>query len=340
MERKLASIQTISKLSPIEGADRIELATVLGWNLIVKKGEYQEGEKCVYFEVDSFLPIRPEFEFLRDSSYKNSDILGEGFRIRTQKFRGQISQGLLMPLSILPYGVNQEIGTDVTEILGVKKWMVPEMDSGIGTIIGGFCPYCSPTDETRIQTIPEIIDEIYGKPYYITTKMDGTSITVWVVHGEMHVATRTSEIKEDDTSAIWKTMHKLQIREKLMKYGKNLIMQGELCGPKIQNNRLKLTELKWYVFNIIDLDTGRWFTLDEMVQFCRAYGIEMVPVEEVGDSFGYTFEELLDRAMGLYPAGTQKEGIVIRLKDMTYSQTVRKPLSFKVLNNKFLLKEK
>lgn len=100
--RKLASIQRIWDIIPIEGADKIELAKVLGWQCVVNKGQFEKGDLAVYFEIDSFLPIRPEFEFMRSSSYKKTDIMGEGFKIRTMKFRGQISQGLVLPISIFP----------------------------------------------------------------------------------------------------------------------------------------------------------------------------------------------------------------------------------------------
>ena len=127
MSRKLASIQRIWKVEPIEGADRIELAHVLGWQCVVNKGQFQPMDLAVYFEIDSFLPIRPEFEFMRASSYRKTDIMGEGFRLRTMKFRGQISQELLLPInqfSELPLDI--ELGADVTEALGVRKWEIEE----------------------------------------------------------------------------------------------------------------------------------------------------------------------------------------------------------------------
>ena len=111
--RKLASIQRIWKTEPIEGADRIELAHVLGWQCVVNKGQFHPMDLAIYFEIDCFLPVRPEFEFLRASSYKQTDVMGEGFRLRTMKFRGQISQGLLMPITVfqeLSDGI--ESGTD------------------------------------------------------------------------------------------------------------------------------------------------------------------------------------------------------------------------------------
>ena len=118
--RKLASIQRIWKIEPIEDADRIELAHVLGWQCVVNKGQFRAMDPAVYFEVDSFLPVAPQFEFMRASSYRKSDIMGEGFKLRTLKFRGQISQGLLLPLSDFPeIPEDADIGTDVTDLLGV-----------------------------------------------------------------------------------------------------------------------------------------------------------------------------------------------------------------------------
>ena len=137
MSRKLASIQRIWQIAPIEGADRIELANVLGWQCVVNKGQFQPMDLAVYFEIDSFLPIRDEFEFMRTSSYRKTDIMGEGFRLRTMRFRGQISQGLLLPISQFPeIPADVELGTDVTEILGVRKWEIEEKVTTGGTVIG------------------------------------------------------------------------------------------------------------------------------------------------------------------------------------------------------------
>ena len=110
--RHLATIREITTLRPIAGADRIEVAQVDGWECVVQKGEFHTGEHIVYIEVDSIVPERPEFEFLRDRK----------FRVRTIKLRGQVSQGLVLPLSILPNGAPADLGADVTDVLGIKKY--------------------------------------------------------------------------------------------------------------------------------------------------------------------------------------------------------------------------
>ena len=110
--RKLASIREIKEIRPVENADAIEVTIVDGWECVVKKSEnFKVGDKIVYIEIDSIVPERPEFEFLRERK----------FRVRTIKLRKQISQGLVLPLSILPQG-RYELEDDVTEVLGIKKY--------------------------------------------------------------------------------------------------------------------------------------------------------------------------------------------------------------------------
>lgn len=342
--RNLASIQTITNISPIKDADAIEVATVLGWDVVVKKNEVSIGDKVVYFEIDSFLPIRPEFEFLRNSSYRKTDFLGEGFRLRTIKLRGQISQGLVLPISIFGFDSNIEVGTDVTDILGVKKWEVPERITSSGTIIGDL-PYSIPhTDETRIQAFPELLNEFRGLSYYITTKMDGSSHSISMDKNGFHVTGHRIEFKNDGTNGFyeWINAHNLEekLREHMKKHNvREITIQGELCSPGIQKNRLKLNKPEWYVFTVMidgireDLDTTKFI--------CEDLGLTMVPIEEVGKDLPEvypTIEDLLKRADGSYPNGGAKEGIVIRPITPTKSEILGDYLSMKVLNNKYLLK--
>ena len=339
--RKLVTIQTITDVLPIPDADRIEMVQVLGWQCVAKKGEFHKGDKCVYFEVDAFLPVDDErYEFLRNSSYRKNDIMGEGFRIKTQKFRRQISQGLALPLSQFPELVGMELDTDVSELLRVVKWDMPEMESGIGTIIGSK-PYGIPTtDETRVQSLDELRQQLIGKRYYISTKMDGTSCTAYFTHDEFGVCTRNNLVKDDGKSSMYAYMRRINLEEKIREYGRNLVFQGEFCGPGIQKNRLGLKEADWYVFNVIEADTMRLVDLDTMLRICEDLGLKTVPIEEVGDNFNYTLAELLERAKGKYPSGLDKEGIVIRPVAPEYCRMLGKSLSFKVLNNDFLAKEK
>ncbi|MCQ2104490.1 MAG: RNA ligase (ATP) [Fibrobacter sp.] len=348
MGRKLASIQKIWKVEPIEGADRIELVSVLGWKCVSKKGEFKEGDLCVYFEVDAFLPVCEKFDFLRSSCYKKNELMGEGFLLKTQRFRGQISQGLVLPLSILDGVDSREEGWNlyesVAETLGVRKWMMPEVATGSGTAVGDM-PYGIPkTDEIRVQAEPSLIEEFSGVPYYISTKMDGTSVTMYLIDGNFGVCGRNFEYADDAKCPFWKFVHKNDIHEKIAKGAaalglKNVAVQGEFCGEGIQKNRLKLFSPDWFVFTLIDMDVHRRLGLAEMLQFCDAAGLSHVPIEECGENLPYKcVDSLIERAKGLYASGNHKEGIVIRPQNPCYSRIVEGPLSMKVINNDFLLK--
>ena len=343
--RKLASVQRIWKIEPIEGADRIELAHVLGWQCVVNKGQFQEMDPAVYFEVDSFLPIAPEYEFLRATSYRKTDIMGEGFRLRTMKFRGQISQGLLLPVSAFPaIPTDAEVGTDVTELLGVKKWEIEERITTGGTMIGTL-PYDIPhTDETRVQAEPELIQAFAGLPYYISTKMDGSSHSVGIDENGFHVTGHNYEYKDDGKSPFYELVKSMDLQAKMEAFAADnklsaFTIQGELCAPGIQKNRLKLTKPAWYVFTI--RENGKRVGLTRMLELCEKLQLESVPIEEIGTDLPAkypTVEALLKRADGNYPRGGKKEGIVIRPTEPVYCELISGALSMKVVSNKYLLK--
>ena len=344
--RHLVTIQKITDIKSIPDADRIELALVLGWQSVVPKGQFKTGDKCVYFEVDSFLPIEPRYEFLSKSCYRNNEFMGEGYKIFTQKFRGEISQGLILPLTEFPEinAENVTVGEDITELLNVRKWDIPEVAGFVGTAFRKK-PYGIPTtDETRVQSITDLIQQLKGKPYYISTKMDGTSCTMYCINGEFGVCGRTDEYKDDGKSMMYEFAKQHGIDERMKEYnrnsGKNIVIQGEFCGPKIQKNRLALREYHWYVFNVLNGDSMKLLSLNDMLSVCKELNLTSVPIEEISDCFNYTIEELIERAKGKYPSGQNKEGIVIRPQFPEYCYKLGKSLSFKVLNNDFLAKEK
>ena len=343
--RKLASVQYIHDITPIDGADRIELAHVLGWQCVVNKGQFQPGDLGVYFEIDSFLPTRQEFEFLRKSCYKDSEILGPGFRLRTQKFRGQVSQGLLLPISVFPeIPGDAAIGTDVTDLLGVKKWEIEERATTGGTVIGTLPSDVPHTDETRIQAMPELLEAFRGKDYYISTKMDGSSHSISIDSDGFHVTGHNYEYKDDGSSHFFELVKSRNYRSAMEQYMAEhdihiLTIQGEFCAPGIQQNRLKLQRPEWYVFTVrID---GHRVGLEKMKEVVAAIGAPTVPIEEIGFDLSSVYpsvEALLQRAEGQYPNGGPKEGIVIRTTVPEFSPMISGPLSMKIVSNKYLLK--
>jgi len=164
IKRKLATIEKILDIQPIKNADKIEVATVRGWKVVVKKNEFKVGDWCIYIEIDSVLPPKPEFEFLANSKY----------RIKTRKMRNQISQGIVFPLSILPHKMPfLSEGTDVTDILQITKYEppIPAQLSGISK--GSFPSHSVKTDEERIQNLVENYEELKKETYIETEKLDG-----------------------------------------------------------------------------------------------------------------------------------------------------------------------
>lgn len=333
--RKLASIQRVNSITPIKGADRIESVGVLGWECVATKGDFNVGDLCIYFEIDSFLPIRPEFEVLRANSYKNTELMGEGFRIKTQTFRGKLSQGFISKLSILPEDSYEE-GQDVSDILNVRAWERAEEKSTFGTIISDLPAFIKKTAEFRIQSYPEVIEELRGKPYYITNKVDGISTTVFN-HDGLGVCGHDVAYKLE-TYKYYDTIKPIL---DILKHHNHIAIQGELAGPEIIGNRVGFKDVCLSVFNIMNTLTREFFSYKEMVDFCTKYNLKMVETDEVGDSFSYSIEELINKADGVYKeTGKRREGIVIRPIVPMRSEVLSDRLTIKVISNKYLLKNK
>src|SRR3954465_9151538 len=267
--RKLASIQTVIGGGAIPNAGAIEKIRVLGWWVVVKKGEHQSGDKLVYCEIDSLLPERPEFEFLRASSFKpaQTDATGvvtlpAGFRIKTVKLRGQVSQGICFPLSVLPPGAPTEEGADVTDLLGVLKWEPPIPVGMGGKVKGGFPGFLPKTDETRVQVLEPVLARHRGKTFYVTEKLDGTSFTAFLRQGQFGICSRNLWMDEtDESNTLVRVSRGLKLEEKLRaareRLGFDSAVQAEVIGPGIQKNKYGLKAVTLRVFNVLNVDAYR-----------------------------------------------------------------------------------
>lgn len=349
--RKLASIQTVNSVEPIPGADAIEKIRVLGWWVVVKRGEYQPGNSVVYCEIDSLLPERPEFEFLRPSSFKPAqlDPSGEvlipaGFRIKTVRLRGQVSQGICFPLSILPEGTAVEEGADVTDILGVKKWEPPVPIGMSGRVKGGFPGFLPKTDETRIQVLEGVLERNRGKTFHVTEKLDGTSFTAFIREGEFGICSRNLWMDETDpTNMLARIAIQFELSERMRaaseRLGHDLAIQAEVIGPGIQKNKYALPAVTLRVFNVLNVNTYRLLDADRMQSVVDELGLETVP--NLGEVIlNHTVDELVAMAEGtsvLNPK-VQREGLVFRPAVEEYDDEIGGRLSFKAINPKFLLK--
>jgi hypothetical protein len=313
MERKLAHIEIIESIHPIEGADKIEMAKILGWECVVKKGEFKVGEKIIYVEVDSVMPEKPEYEFLRDRK----------FRIRTIKLRGQVSQGLVLPInSTLKVGDFDQlfnVGEDVTELLGITKYLSPserdELEQQERKIKNEknklkkflmryswfrrlflsrtqkerFPYWVSKTDEERIQNIPKVLEQFKDKEVYVTEKIDYQSVTFTgkMIPNAMPIIGRFLPKKfqfvvcsrnltnNNKDSLYWKIAKKYNL-EQILKENPTLTIQGEQGDTKVQGNKYGITEPTMWVFNVMNHEKNYHYNYDELVDFCWKNGLTPV----------------------------------------------------------------
>ena len=345
-ERKLASIQKILNVKPIKDADRIELVSVLGWQCIAKKNEFKAGDLVVYFEIDSFLPVIDKYEFLRERCYRKSDYMGEGFKLKTVHLKGEYSQGLCLPVSYFDELKDIDIkeGLDVTDILNIRKWEEPE-DNARGNHAGKRPDFIPKTEETRIQSCPDLLNEFKDLEYYITTKLDGQSHSIAVKDGELTYTSHNMLLKDDGKCSFINYVKEQGITDKLLSLAKeqnlfSVVIQGEWCGEGIQKNPLKLLKHKWFAFTVIIND--RRVSLSDMQKVCADIGADIVPIEETGENLLDKYPDvnaLLERASNSKGYNnTMAEGIIIRPVKPIYCSKIGTSLSMKVINNKYLLK--
>ncbi len=336
MERKLSSIRVISDIQPIDGADKIELAIVDGWKVVVaKEVGHKVGDMVVYCEIDSYLPVRDEFEFLRKSSYKKMSDGTEGFRLKTVRLRGQVSQGLILPLSLISYtNVQFEVGMDVTNLLGIVKYEPPIPAELAGKVKGLFPSFIRKTDEERIQNLSSEYDELKNHTYYVTEKLDGSSATFYIKDGEFGVCSRNLELLETEGNTFWKVARELDLENKMRSVGENFSLQGELIGESVQGNPYKIKGQSVRFFNVFDIDEQEYRPLSYFKIILDVLKLTSVPILDEKFTLPDNIDDLLLYAdsKSALNSNFDREGVVVRSLD--------RKISFKVISNKFLLNEK
>ena len=338
--RKLATIRKIDALRPIPDADAIECAVVGGWTAVVKRGEFKAGDLAVYCEIDSWIPhaLAPFLSKGKEPRVFDG-IAGE--RLRTMKLRGQLSQGLLLPLSTLTM-VESELfeGLDVSFPLGIVKYEAPVPAQLAGEVKGMFPGWIQKTDQERVQNLKEELDYWLREQHVweITEKLDGSSMTVYLRDGEFGVCSRNLELKPSETNSLWKVAVRNDLELKLRRANRNLALQGELIGEGIQGNPYKQKGHEFFLFDIYDIDTSKYFTPAERKAFVEEHDIKHVPVlafgAELADTLGVnSIDGILRFAEGksvMGMIGCEREGVVFKSKAMQ--------CSFKAISNKFLLR--
>lgn len=337
--RKLATIREIEDITPIEGADRIDLAHIGGWRVIVRKGEYSIGDVAIYCEVDSWIPSELAPFLFKGEPKQYKDVYGG--RLRTIRLRGQVSQGLLLPIDHLkgsPYfpedGVSFDdlIGVDVSDFLKIQKWEETLPSNFGGKMKGSFPCFIPKTDQERIQNLREkTISEIISGDYEISEKLEGSSITIFKdqTTGKIRVCSRNIELNTEDKDSIFV---KVAFEEGFESIEGHYAFQGELIGKGVQGNIYRCESHRIHVYSVYDFKNGRYLPPKEASLLTESFNLRYVPVLEKPGGLK-TLEQFLEFSEGRSVfSNTQREGIVVK------SECGQK--SFKVINNKYLLGEK
>lgn len=340
--RRLATLELIAELAPIKDADAIVRARIRGWDVVVKKGEFEQGDLCVYFEVDSMLDVADErFAFLTSRGLNTDTVTGRrGHVLKTVKLRGQYSQGLALPITAFPElgeGDPARAGEDVTDLLSVVKWEPPAPAELNCEARGPRPHWVLKTDEERVQNMPEVL-KVRDVEWVATEKIDGSSVSFWVDGDDQGVCSRNFDLVEEESNTIWQLAHELKVFDKLRAsdLGGRAAIQGEVYGEGIQANPLKLRGHHFAAFTLLGSEglvlRNDWPTWAHEIS---------VPVHDL--SFPNDLDEALaqvDRLPSALNPQQVAEGVVWRAPAVhsIELESGRERASFKVISNRYLLK--
>jgi RNA ligase (TIGR02306 family) len=335
--RKLATIRKIDNIEPIAGADAIECAVIGGWKVVVKKNEYAVGDLAVYLEIDSWVPT--ELAPFLSKGKEPREFEGiKGERLRTVKLRGQLSQGLLLNLDAAIPQTNSLIeGDDVSDMLGIIKWERPMNAQLAGMAKGNFPSLIPKTDQERVQNLTNEINAAIeaGLEFEVTEKLEGSSMTCYLINGEFGVCSRNLDLKETEGNSFWETARRQGIEEKMRAIDEHLefAVQGELIGPGIQGNIYKLSKTEFYVFDVYDIKGGCYLNPKDREAVVARMGLKHVPI------MWHTWKLApVDAIIAQADASSflnknqTREGIVFKQVDGG--------MTFKAISNKYLMNEK
>lgn len=310
----LCYIGKIITLEIIPNADFLLSATVVcgsggKWKGVVRKWDFEVGSPCIVYLPDSIILPNEEMKFMEAHKW----------RVRMCKFRGSPSEVVIMP-----YKGDEPIGTDMTLKLGVTKFFKPIPPNLAGEQIGYFPGFIPKTDESNYQRNGELVQQLTGRPYFITEKCDGSSTTAFNWKGHFGVCSRNLELKETEHNGFWKMANMYNLREKLPE---DYALQWETCGPSIQSNPMGLDEMQPFAFNVFNIERQSYLPFIEFYDFCRALNFPTAKLLKIGESFNPKNVSTLGE--GTFSTNcNQREGVVVRSQHLFNGA----PISFKVIN--------
>lgn len=356
----LAVVGIVERMEDIPNKDRIALCHIkdCGYTFITEK-IHSAGDPVVYVKYDSIVPDNELFAFMKETKFR---VKAKSFTERDEDdvvIKKIYSQGIVLSIQkVIDFLLAQNTtqyeqlaenagaleGQDVTEILGVKKYIPPVSNGGGGMGVmaskGDFPTYlCSKTDETSLASKIKALEEIQGMQVVITQKIEGSSLTcLWdEERDELMVCSRNNQIGYHETNKFWQAVKKRNVEE-ICKNNRDLIFQGELYGESIQKNHLAIKGVDFAVFNIVRKSSRELIAYDEMICIANKLQIPLVETIKKIESFDWSFNDLQEFAdIQKYQSGYPAEGIVIRPKNSFYSNYLKGPWSSKVINRNYSL---
>lgn len=341
-DRRLATVETVTDIREIPDADQIVCARIRGWDVVVKRGEFTVGDRCLYVEVDSLLDVTdPRFAFLATRGVHTDADGRTGHVLKTARLRGQYSQGLALPLTEFPeLPADAAPGTDVTDTLGIVKWDPPIPAELAGTARGMRPAWIPSTAVERLQNNPGVL-EATNVAWIATEKVDGNSTTVYVdpETGIDGVCSRNVDLIDAPGNKFWEVAHAAGVHARLAESfpGQRAAVQGETYGEGVRGNPLKIAGQAFAAFALYV--NGR-----EIPRLYWPQWLTQLSVPVYGLPFPATLEEALAQVETLksnIAPERAAEGVVWRAVDMPNvalpsGQIVR--AAVKVISNRYLLK--
>jgi len=312
---ELAYVGKVVDIQDIPDSDFISSATVIcgkggKWKGVVRNDMISWGDLCVVYLPDAVISsTNPDSKFMR------------GGRVRMARFRGAPSEVLIMP-----YKEGLDIGTDLTQILGVTKYVKSVPSNMQGNVLGLFPSFIPKTDELNYQRYGDLVDALDGKPYYITEKADGSSTTAFKLDGRFGLCSRNWELSYSATNGYWKVCDKYKVQQRLPD---GYAIQWETCGPGIQKNRMGFTEIDGLMFSAYNIKEHKYLDMAEMIDLSQKIGFPRVKLLDFGAAFNKENVEILGEGKYL-ASGQEREGVVVRSQQNLIED--HSPISFKVIN--------
>lgn len=355
-------LTSIKSIRPHENANALDIVSVYDWEVVVKRGMFQVGDRVIYVPVDSILP-----GWLENLIFPpGSKITLTKSRIKAARIRGFVSLGMVIsPNELGGIGVSDELETDMATILGITKYEPPAHEMAKNMRLAQ-----AKKNPNKLKAFKEYTDVEHGKYYdraftegelvVVTCKLHGTSarygwfktevyslkqrilnflglLPEWTfawgsrrVQIQSKLMKRHSGFKSDTQGCDFGDVYTQMVKQYDLKnrIPKGYAVYGEIVGRGIQKYHAygcESGEYKFYVYDVKHED--KFLDHTEMIHFCYQNNLTPVPVMEESAPFN---EELVKKYLPVNPLSNEiNEGIVVRpVKERTQGNLGRVVLKY------------